>query len=430
MVDESNDVSYPERAALIADMRGLLKAARRPLTDEWKPFDLDPEGWRVLDNLADRLVHHRHFEHLARKELRSALHDAVRRYKDPPTGQRPDSKAFAAATLDGLAQQPMQRTFYLGVQHLTLPHGTIVGDARFLPLIEDDVLAQSFAWFRDAAPELVCEVEAIGGTDALLLQRARKTAERALALARQQMLFGFMAKIYLDQVMFGLDGKYTWRAGADLARAGWWRDPAPLPMDLTGPRTSEWRAKLDHLSADYLAVSPGIRERVDVCLEWLDVAARSDRWPIIIPAIFSAMEAILVPARSGLKAGVVTVRTAAVHLAVGQGFFDPGNAVDGYTLRNDLVHGSPTPDVLDEEATDLAEFTRLWAFDVLRDYLTLAKDMGAGTVAGIAAHLDRGPCNDVCSWLDEHGGSSVVAEYRESLAPKDRRGGSPGADTE
>ncbi len=147
------------------------------------------------------------------------------------------------------------------------PHGTIVGDARFLQLIEDDVLAQSFAWFRDAAPELVCEVEAIGGTDALLLQRARKTAERALALARQQILFGFMAKIYLDQVMFGLDGKYTWRAGADLARAGWWRDPAPFPMDLTGPRTSEWRAKLDRLSADYLAVSPGIRERVDVCLE-------------------------------------------------------------------------------------------------------------------------------------------------------------------
>ena len=90
-----------------------------------------------------------------------------------------------------------------------------------------------------------------------------------------------------------------------------------------------------------------------MCLEWLEVAARSDRWPIIIPAIFSAMEAILVPARSGLKAGVVTVRTAAVHLAAGQGFFDPGNSVAGYTLRNDLVHGSPTPDVLDEEATDV-----------------------------------------------------------------------------
>lgn len=50
-------------------MRGLLKVARRPLTDEWKPYRLDPERWRVLDNLADRLVHHRHFEHLARKGL-------------------------------------------------------------------------------------------------------------------------------------------------------------------------------------------------------------------------------------------------------------------------------------------------------------------------------------------------------------------------
>jgi len=430
MVDEPNDVSYPERAALLADMRSLLKAARRPLTDEWKRYDLDPEGWRVLDNLADRLVHHRHFEHLGRKELRSALRDAARRYRNASTGQRPDSRELAAATLDGLAREPMRQTFYLGVQHLTLLHGTTVGDARFLRVSEDDVLAQSFAWFRDAAPELVCEVEVTGGTDGLLLQRARKTAERSLALVRQQMLFGFMSKIYLDQVMFGLDGKYTWRTGADLARAGWWRDPTPIPMDLTGPRTSEWRAKLDGLSADYLAVTAGLRDRVDVCLEWLDVAARSDRWPIIIPASFSAMEAILVPERSGLKAGVVTVRSGAVHLAVGQGFFDPGYVVAGYELRNDLVHGSPTPDVLDDEATRLAEFTRMWAFDVLRDYLTLAKHLGAGSVREIAAHLDHGACHDICAWLDEHGGSSIVAEYRDSVTPKDRQGGSPVPATE
>ena len=250
-------MSYPERHALIADMCGLLKAARLPLTDEWKRYDLDAEGWRALEQLTDRLIHHLHFEHLVRKELRSALRDAVRRYRNPPTGQRPDSKKFAAEILDGLARQPTRRTFYLGVQHLTLPHGTIVGDARFLRLLEDEVLAESFERFSDAAPALVCEVEVTGGTDELLLQRAHKTAERALALVRQQMLFGFASKIYLDQVTFGLDGKYTWRAGADLARAGWWRDPAPIPMDLTGPQTSEWRAKLDGLSADYLAVGAG-----------------------------------------------------------------------------------------------------------------------------------------------------------------------------
>ena len=281
MVDEPNDVSYSERPSLIADVCSLLKAARRPLTGEWRRFDLDRESWNLLDRLTDRLVHHLHFEHLDRKELRRNLHDAVRRYKNAPAGQRPANAQFAADVLDGLAQQPMRRTVYLGVRHLMLPHGTIVGDARFLQLSEDGALAESFAWCGGPAPELVCEVDAVGGTDDLLLERARKTAERAMALVRQQMLFGFMAKIYLDQVMFGLDGKYTWRVGSDLARAGRWNEPAPMSVDLTGPQTSDWRTRLDGLSADYLAVAPGIRDRIDVCLEWLDVAARSDRWPII-----------------------------------------------------------------------------------------------------------------------------------------------------
>src|SRR5260370_37454116 len=171
----------------------------------------------------------------------------------------------------------MRRTFYLGVQHLKLPHGTTVGGVRFLRLSEDDVLAESFAWFRDSMPELVCEVEAIGGTDGLLLERARKTAERALALVRQQMLFGFLSKIYLDQVMFGLDGKYTWREGSDVVRAGRWRDPAPIPMDRTGPTTSDRRTTLDGLSADYRAVAPALRERVGACDDWLYAAAPSDR---------------------------------------------------------------------------------------------------------------------------------------------------------
>lgn len=415
------DPGYPERAALISDLCRLLKVARRPLSDQWKPFDLDGDGWAQLDRVAGRLVRHLHFEYLGYDKLRNALREAAGRYKNSPDGQRPAIKQFAAETLDGLAQQPMRRTCYLGVKHLKLPHGTEVGDARFLILSEEAVLAQSFARFGDRAPELVCKVEAVGGTDDLVRERARKTAERALALVRQQALFGFMAKIYLDQVMFGLDGTYTWDQDADLAMAGWWRDPAPIAMNLAEPATAEWRARLDRLSVDYLSLAPALRERVDVCLGWLDVAARSDRWPIIIPATFSAMEAILVPERSGLKAGVVTVRSVAVHIAVGKGFFNPGRVMAGYQLRSDLVHGTPTPDVLDSEATEFAEFTRLWAFDVFRDYLTFAAAIQAGTITQIAAQLDNGPCNDVCTWLEEHGGSAVVTEYRGSPTPTPSR---------
>lgn len=71
----------------------------------------------------------------------------------------------------------------------------------------------------------------------------------------------------------------------------------------------------------------------------------------------------------------------------------------GYELRNDLVHGTPTPDVLDTEATELAEFMRFWAFDIFRDYLKLAQTIGADGIAAIVGYLDAGPCQEVCIWL-------------------------------
>jgi hypothetical protein len=63
--------------------------------------------------------------------------------------------------------------------------------------------------------------------------------------------------------------------------------------------------------------------------------------------------AVLVPeTSSALKAGVVTVRSVAVHVALEEGFYDPGEIMLGYELRNDLVHGTPTPGVPDKEASD------------------------------------------------------------------------------
>jgi hypothetical protein len=409
--------SYPQRAELIAEVCGLWKAARRPPPADHPTSLLDGDGWERLDMLADRLARHLSFEYLDRRKIRDALVVAVRRYRAFPAGTRPASKELAAELLDGMAREPMRYTVYLGVRHLKLPHGTSIGGAGFICLSQDPALARSFAHFQDRAPELACEVEAVGGTEDLLRDRARVTAERALALLRQWVLAGFMAKIYLDQVMFGLDGTYTWRVDGELAGAGWWRDARPIPMDLTSAKLGDWREQLDDLAENYEALSPEVRLRVDTCIDWLDVAARSDKWRIIIPAVFSALESILVPETSaGLKAGLVTVRSTVVHAAVGEGFFDPGDVRVGYELRNNLVHGTPTSDVPDAEAARFADITRKRAFDVFRDYLRLSKNIGAQNTADIIAHLDRGPCEDICTWLEGHGGSAIVAEYRASLA--------------
>jgi hypothetical protein len=407
---------YADRAQLIGAMLPVLKAARRPLTPEWERFGLDREGWNDLGRMVDRLIRHTSFEHLERNELRSSLHDAAVQYRQTPVGERRPTREVAAEVLDAMAREPMHRRVYLGIAHLSLPHDTTVADVRFLDPSQDVALAEAFTRFGEVAPALVCEIDVVAGTAALLLDRARDRAAVALGLIRQQNLFGFPAKIYLDQVIYGLDGTWTWRDEETTARAGWWRhEPTPTPMDLSHPNSRDWRAHLAELSDLYEALPPPLRLRVDTCLDWLDVAALSDRWRIIIPAIFSAMEALLVPETLGLKAEVVTVRSVAVHVALEQGFFDPGKILQAYELRNNLIHGAPTDDVINAEAIEFAEDRRYWAFLVLKDYLKLAKAIEATTVRDLIAELDSDACVKVCEWLEEHGGSKVVGEYRKAV---------------
>ena len=365
VTDSTEAHDYPDRADLVGGMNPLLKAARRPLALEWERFGLDRDGWHQLDPLAHRLARHVYFEHLGREKLRNALHEAVLRYRAMSPNARPAGRQFAAETLDAMAQEPLRRIVYLGVEHLQLPHDTVVGDVRFIEPSSDPELLESFTRFGDAAPSLVCEVVVTGGTSDILRDRARDIAQTALGLVRQQNLFGFNAKIYLDQVLYRLDGRWTWRDGSEFARSGWWREkPHPIPMDLTHPNGEQWRASLAELSDVYSAVPSGLSSRVDTCIDWLDVAALSDRWRIIIPAIFSGMEALLVPETIGLKAEIVTVRSVAVHAALDHGFFDPGEIMAAYRLRSDLIHGTPTSEIIEKDATDFAEFRRLWAYRV------------------------------------------------------------------
>ena len=406
--------NYPKRAELIGAMRPLFKAARRPLTPEWERFGLDRAGWQQLDLVVYRLARHEHFEHLTREQIRTTLRDAVVAYRDLGQAERPQARVTAAETLDTMAQEPLRKTVYLGVEHLSIPDGTVVGDVRFVDPSSDPQLLASFTCLGRAAPSLLCRVEATGGTRDLLLSRARDVAETALGLVRQQHLFGFSAKIYLDQVLYGLDGTWAWADGSTVTRSGWWRTkPRPIPVDFMSPNVERWRAQLAELSDLYLSVPLGLRPRIETCIAWLDVAALTDRWRIIIPAIFTGLEALLVPENAGLKAEAVTVRSLAVHAALEHSLSDPREIMFGYRLRSDLVHGTPTRDVIDKDETDFADSQRRWAFRLLYDYLQLVKTIGADDVGTVVSHLDRGTCNNVCNWLEERGGKAIVDEYRK-----------------
>jgi hypothetical protein len=114
----------------------------------------------------------------------------------------------------------------------------------------------------------------------------------------------------------------------------------------------------------------------------------------------------------------VTVRSVALHIALDKEFFSPDEIMLGYALRSDLVHGTPTSGVPDKETTDFAESRRYWAYTVFRDYLKLVKATETAEVADVLSYLDREHCDKACAWLEEYGGSEIVAEYRKSVAPK------------
>jgi hypothetical protein len=415
-----HSASYPDRGALIGEVYGLLKAARAPLSKEWDPFGLDLNGWRRLHRLARKLSEHLYFEHRSRSALGDELRAAVGRYRarlqDIP---RPSAKGFAAGVLDELAQPPRDWLAYLGVRHLDLPLGTAVGDVRFLHIDEEEGLAGAFSHFHERAPKLVCRVRVVAGTEDLALARARRAADSALALIRQRVLYGFGAKIYLDQVAFGLDGTFAWKIDDGFARTGWWAQQHPMETDLTAD--PEWGEALAESSNRREALSDKLRGRVDTALDWLDVAATTENWRIMLPAVFSAMEALLVPEDTGRKAGAVTVRSVAVHVALDEPFFNPTEIVAAYLWRNALVHGVPTHNLNETELAALAENRRMWAFRVFSDYLRLATRGGFESVDALVSHLDSEQGDRVCGWLIEHGGGHIVAEFRKVSTPRETR---------
>ena len=408
---------YPQRAQLVADLCRILDRAKAPLPSEWDEFGLDDQGIRWVLQLSVKLAQHLWFEAHNHATLRRELMAVAKRYRDAfRSGQRPKLKEYAAQALDGLSSPPEERVAYLGLRHLVLSPGTSVGEVTFGPTDAEPGLSEALGTFGLPAARCYCSVPVVAGTEDLALARARRSAETALALVRQQFLHGFMAKIYLPQLQFGLDGTHAWKEpDGTFQRAGRKFEHQPMEADFSSQR--DWLETLAQLSAWRDALIPALRERVDTALDWLDVATLTENWRVMLPAIFSAMEALLIPEESGTKAGAVTVRSVAVHVAVGDGFFDPREVYDAYLWRSNLVHGRPTGRVRDEELLDFAEDRRMWAFRVLSDYLRFAATSAFDSVEALVANLDQTQGDSVCSWLEKFGAGKVVTEYRAMLAP-------------
>ena len=185
----------PGRGALLDDLCALLKLARRPPGDHRGSHGLDPEGRIRLERLVARLSGHLWFEHRRPDQLRAELLGGIDRYRQARHGPAaPGTSRFARQLLHELAAAPTSWTVHLGVQHLTLPPDLAVGDVR---LVHPDRVPDAAAAFRamfGVVPRLVCVATVAAGTRQLAVARARRRAERALALVRQQVLCGGPAR--------------------------------------------------------------------------------------------------------------------------------------------------------------------------------------------------------------------------------------------
>ena len=80
----------------------------------------------------------------------AAVNGYKRRLDESP---RPSPRSWRPKFLDSLAQPPLNWQGFLGLRHLDLPSGTVVGQVRFLLLTRRRVLPRPSAASAENGPE-------------------------------------------------------------------------------------------------------------------------------------------------------------------------------------------------------------------------------------------------------------------------------------
>lgn len=408
----------------MSEFAGVLKLARRQVPRDTAALDasgptgrvtLDAEGRDRLDRLEARLIWHQHFEHLSPDDLRRTLLEAIAAYQTSfRQGERPDSKQVAATFMDQWAREPAHARVFLSVQHLTLTSALDVGIARFVPVAHDDHLKQSAGGKVFEQYSLSCQVDATGGTESKIVERAMQQAVRALSLLRLHLRQAYRG-LHDDQLLFQLSGAYIIELDDGTQRRGYHSHRGPIALDLPHLQP-ELVSSLENEGRAIQALPVLLRERVETALEWMDVAARALTWKTQIPAIFSGMESLLVPEDCGHKAEVLTVRSVVLQAALGEAFFHPAQTYSAYLVRCHLVHGTPLVMDLTGELERCAHDCAWWGIDIISAYVTYASRTRIIDASKLVRTLDRSDAAEQAwRWFSEGGYDGIVSDYRAAV---------------
>ncbi len=416
---------YSDEANLRGDLVVILRGAAKSkpsMSDRdhigiaWgTPWQtLDRPTYRRVVQLNARLARHLNFEHLGYKDGEDALLSVIAEFRGL-TG-KPDVRQFAGEALSKMAKPARSLVFYLGVNHLKLKRALKIGDVEIITKAQAKKAIDNNFWpseFNDSPS--FARVTIAGTNPQLRLQRARFAAEEALGAARLvlQEELGRMGGVR-EQWLFDLNGTWVVRYGANW-RSGFWRKPEPMLLEL--PDDPKWSDPIRSFDESLALVPETFRASCRTAIGWLDAATREGYWRFSIPMVYSAMESVLVPETTGLKAEVVTVRSIAMQVAVGHPFRDPNETLLGYSVRNDLIHGGVTFGFDEKQAEDLRIDRQWWAFGVLKDFLVYIRDSQHDKLLAAMRALDESDAmRQVIEWFEEHGAEKLVAEYRKAVA--------------
>jgi len=415
---------YKEEASLRGDLVVILRNAlktRPEMSDRehigiaWgSPWQaIDRPTYRRLVQLNWSLARHLNFEHLSHKDREDSVLGAIAELRR--SSIRPDIREFAGAVLMEMAKPARSLVIYLGVNHLKVKKALTIGEVEILTKAQAKRAIDNNKWPSEfnSSPSFA-RVTIAGTNPQLRLQRARFAVQEALGAARLvlQEELGRMGGVR-EQWLFDLNGTWVARYGARWS-SGWWRKPEPMLLEL--PDDPQWSDPIKIFDESLALVPERFRACCRTAIGWLDAATREGYWRISIPMVYSAMESILVPETTGLKAEVVTVRSIAMQVALGKPFRDPNKTLLGYGVRNELIHGGATFGFDEKEAEDLRVDRQWWAFGVLKDFLLYIRESEHDKLLGAMRDLDRSESmQQVIEWFEQHGAEKLVTQYRKAV---------------
>ena len=317
------------------------------------------------------------------------------------------------AFLEQQTRDPVDRTCYMPVEHLTVSSEIAILGLRLLP--RDDPRVPNLGPRFNAAPAVGCfaAVDVRGSHYGKMGERAQRKARHVLrvlriALRRHRSLHDRQLRFRLGEAYAFNDDIWGFQQGDEVAYDG------VLTNDMVTLVTEQAVSRVP------LNPTTDAEKKADVALRWIERAMLTGEPLVALLYLFFALEGLVGDQSEGLKAHRLAFRKTMLGHVVEGRFAHPNVTYLLYgEIRSAAVHGGTVPDV----DWDLVQRFAAEVRDVLTQYLTVIADKGFTKRSQLLRYLDQHPDRpQLVAWFRE-GGGDVWTKYLDQLErPANLRG--------